>query len=456
MMASLHYSWGRLPDDRVELYRQMVDLLLVRWQEARLGEDMCVTRAVSAADLESALERVAFFAHRAQESTAGTADISEAVLRTVLKDYLEGSWDRAGELVSYIQQRAGLLIERGPGLYTFPHRSYQEYLAGCYLAVQPDFPDQAANLVRENYAQWQEVALWAVGVMARQKKMTHVAVDVAAALCPREVPDQRVSPTEWLAAYLAGEALLETGLKEVRARAQHQPVLARVQRWLVALAELGALSPVGRAAAGRTLAQLDDPRPGVGLSPVRRGDGVGVRLPAILWCPVPAGPFLMGSDKKRDHLAYENELPQHEEKSITQPYFISRYPVSNAQFEAFVDAPDGYRNNRWWTQAGLQWRSQRTGPEKYGGVFDLPNHAVVMVTWYEAVAFCHWLNDKFHVSCSEFGVWQKGRLETWNMERETWNIRLPTEAEWEKAASWAEEQGGKGARGKKRLWPWGD
>jgi formylglycine-generating enzyme required for sulfatase activity/3',5'-cyclic AMP phosphodiesterase CpdA len=459
MMASLHYSWGRLPDDRVELYRQMVDLLLVRWQEARLGEDVGVTRAVSARELESALEQVAFVAHRAQESTAGTADINEAMLRHALKDYLEGSWDRAGELVSYIQQRAGLLIERGPGVYTFPHRSYQEYLAGCHLAVQPDFPDQAASLVRQNYAQWREVALWAVGVTARSN-YTHIAVDVVRALCPREVPDQRVSPTEWLAASLSGEALLETGLKEVRAREQYQPVLERVRRWLAALLERGALSPVDRAAAGRTLAHLDDPRPGVGLSPAAG------RLPDILWCAVSAGPFLMGT-READISAllkkyggerawYEWETPQHEEKSITQPYLISRYPVTNAQFQAFVDDPEGYPNNRWWTQAGRQWRGKRTGPEKYGGVYDLPNHPVVMVTWYEAVAFCRWLNDKFHVSCSKFQVWQKGRLETWNMERETWNVRLPTEAEWEKAASWAEEQGSKGARGQKRLWPWGD
>ena len=50
--------------------------------------------------------------------------------------------------------------------------------------MQPDFPDQTADLARENYAQWREVVLWAVGVMARLKKMTHVAVDVAAAVVP--------------------------------------------------------------------------------------------------------------------------------------------------------------------------------------------------------------------------------------------------------------------------------
>jgi formylglycine-generating enzyme required for sulfatase activity/predicted MPP superfamily phosphohydrolase len=412
MMASLHFSWGRLPEDRVELYQEMVRLLLVRWQEARLGEDMGVTQAVSAGKLESALERVAFIAHRAQEGPEGTADVSEVALRSVLKDYLEGSWDRAGDLVTYIKERSGLLIERGPGVYTFPHRSYQEYLAGSYLAVQPDFPDEAAGLIRENYAQWREVVLWAVGVMARLKKMTHVAVDVAAALCPHQVPKRAVSEANWQAAHLAGEALLEIGLEEVKVRERHQQVLTRVQGWLAVLIERGVLTTLDRAAASDTLARLGDVRPGVGLRP----DG----LPDIVWCEVPAGPFTMGS--KDDPDAYDDESPQHEQP-LPDAYRISKYPITNAQYAAFVQE-GGYDNPGYWTEAGWQWRESNdvTEPQAYGGVFDLPNHPVVGVSWYEAVAFCRWLMDKLGVE-----------------------VRLPNEAEWEKAA--------RGTDG--RRYPWG-
>jgi formylglycine-generating enzyme required for sulfatase activity len=422
MMASLHFSWGRLPEDRVELYQQMVELLLVRWQEARLGEDVGVTQMVSAGKLESALEQVAFTAHHAQERPKGTADVGEEVLRSVLKDYLEGSWDRAGELVTYIQERAGLLIERRPGVYTFPHRSYQEYLAGSYLAVQPGFPDEAASLIRENYAQWREVVLWAVGVMARLKRMIHVAVDVAAALCPREVPDRAVSEADWRAADLASEVLLEIGLKEVKARERHEQVLARVQRWLVALIERGALTPVGRAADGDALARLGDPRPGVGL----RADG----LPDVVWCEVPAGTFLMGSNKIRDPQASDWEFPQHE---VTLPaYSISKYPVTNFQYAAFVQ--DGGYTEKWhrcWTKAGWRWRGDLAGPETCGGVFDLPNHPVVGVSWYEVMAFCRWLTERLRET-GDVGPDQE--------------IMLPTEAQWEKAA-----RGGDG-----RIFPWGN
>lgn len=85
-----------------------------------------------------------------------------------------------------------------------------------------------------------------------------------------------------------------------------------------------------------------------------------------------------------------------------------------------MDDPQGYRDDdRWWTRAGLKWRGDRTGPEMYGGVYDLPNHPAVMITWYEAVAWCRWFTWKIQ----EAGGIPKG-----------WEMRLPTEAEWEKAA----------------------
>ncbi len=413
MMASLHFSWGRLPEDRVRLYQEMAELLLVRWQEARLGEDMGVTRVVSAGKLESALERVAFIAHHAQEGPEGTADVSEVVLRSVLKDYLEGSWDRAGELVTYIQERAALLIELEPGVYAFPHRSYQEYLAGSYLAVQPDFPDKAASLIRENYAQWREAVLCAVGVMAHLKKITHVAVDVAAALCPCEVSDQAVSESDWRAAHLAGEALLEIGLEEVKACERHEQVLARVLRWLAALLERGALTARERVEAGNLLARLGDPRPGV------------CTLPPD-WVEIPTGPFIMGS-REDNELAYEDEHPQHQ-VNIGYGYRISRYPVTNAQYKQFIDAnPDHeipYIDADW---AGpYNWDPRgRTYPP------DRANHPVVLVSWYDAIAYCRWLTEYLR---------ERGELE------EGQKVRLPTEAEWEKAA--------RGTDG--REWPWGN
>jgi formylglycine-generating enzyme required for sulfatase activity len=113
---------------------------------------------------------------------------------------------------------------------------------------------------------------------------------------------------------------------------------------------------------------------------------------------------------------------------------MAKYPITNAQYAAFVS--DGGYTERWracWTPDGRSWKEQegRTGPQFYGGVHDLANNPVVMVTWYETVAFCRWLTVRLR---------EAGELDP------SQEVRLPTEAEWEKAA--------RGTDG--RIYPWGD
>ena len=140
--------------------------------------------------------------------------------------------------MTYIRERAGLLIERGTGVYTFPHRSYQEYLAGSHLAVQEDFPEQTLELLQQNYGQWREVALWAASVVTRDKR-PYLAVDVAATLCPDALPEGPVSDEDWRLAVLSGEALLEAGLDYIARQPRHQTVLKRVRQWLAGLVTRG-------------------------------------------------------------------------------------------------------------------------------------------------------------------------------------------------------------------------
>ncbi len=147
-------------------------------------------------------------------------------------------------------------------------------------------------------------------------------------------------------------------------------------------------------------------------------------LPA--WVPelvqVPGGDFLMGSQDS-DSLAESNEKPQH---TLNLPtYWIGKTEVTNAQFRPFVEG-DGYTNQAYWTPAGWEWRQSETITKP--ALWDDPqwngdNFPVVGVSWYEAVAYCRWLSA------------QTGR-----------EFRLPSEAEWEKAA--------RGTDG--RIWPWGN
>jgi gamma-glutamyl hercynylcysteine S-oxide synthase len=173
---------------------------------------------------------------------------------------------------------------------------------------------------------------------------------------------------------------------------------------------------------------------------LRRGDPV---LPATDAMPapgalitsaevlVPAGPFTMGTST--DSWALDNERPAHEVDLAS--YLIDTVPVSNAAYRAFVEA-GGYDDERLWTPAGWRWRCEsgkrapafwfREGDawlrRRFGLVEPLPDDEPVQhVCWFEADAYARWA----------------GR-------------RLPTEAEWEKAASWD------AATRTKRRFPWGD
>ncbi len=135
----------------------------------------------------------------------------------------------------------------------------------------------------------------------------------------------------------------------------------------------------------------------------------------------------MGAEKKDDPEALSFEAPSFTCGLLTgKLYRISRYPITVAQFRAFVD-DGGYTNDDYWKDnpAGLAWRRQNniTGPEVYGTPFETDNHPQVGVSWYEAMAFCQWFSAK------------KGMA-----------VSLPTEAQWERAA--------RGTRGRK--YPWGD
>jgi formylglycine-generating enzyme required for sulfatase activity len=428
VMALVHTHKGRLPEARALLYEETVDILLWRWEQLKAGGEeetprlrqLLLEAGRSDVDLKRVLWNLAFQAHKegGADDEETLADIGELTLVKALAQlHPEEDYGWAQDVVGQMKERAGLLLERQPGIFTFPHRTFQEYLAGAYLSAQADFAQQATALVEEG-AFWREMILLSVG------RLVYLSGDVAkplalvGELCPVQRMDNELS---WYKVWLAGDVLVEMGLNRVRDSAMGRDLAERIRPRLADLVSRGRLTPVERAAAGNTLAHLGDPRPGVDVN-LQTG------LPDIVWCEVPAGPFIMGSDKKRDPQAYDDELPQHE--VTLSAYSIGKYPITNAQFAAFVEA-EGYQESRYWTEDGWQSKGDRTGPDTYGGVFDLPNHPVVVVSWYEAVAFCRWLTEQLR---------ENGEIAP---DQE---VTLPTEAQWEKAS--------RGADG--RIYPWGD
>ncbi|MEA3309412.1 MAG: SUMF1/EgtB/PvdO family nonheme iron enzyme, partial [Chloroflexota bacterium] len=403
LMASLH-AWrgGSLPERREVLYADTVDLLLDWWERpkaVRDAEGNYVVRQPSLAEwlrvdrdkVRELLERLAYESHAAQPELLGTADVSEGQLLGGLLRLSQNPTANPAQLVRYLSQRAGLLVPRGVGVYTFPHRTFQEYLAACHL-TDCDYPEQVAELARSDPNRWREVTLLAGAKAARG---TASAVwSLVDALCYRPLGEgAEQSVAEAWGALLAGQALVESAnLTQVSER--NQAKVKRVRAHLVRVLREGTLPAVERVAAGRALAKLGDPRPGVGV----REDG----LPDMVWCEVPAGPFLMGSTDE-DKRAWDDEKPQHAQ-IISEPYAVSRYAITNAQYAAFVRV-GGYAKARYWTSAAQKevWNEgqvkarnddePREGPCDFGEPFNLPNHPVVGITWYEALAFCQWLTE---------------------------------------------------------------
>ncbi|HEX9737392.1 MAG TPA: SUMF1/EgtB/PvdO family nonheme iron enzyme, partial [Thermoanaerobaculia bacterium] len=449
LMATLHSSWGQLPDDRADLYEETVKLLLGRWQRAREGEggeeeSLSQLLRVPERRLREALEALAFTVHERQgadpERDEQPADISDAELLQAFRPLLDDVGP--AELLGYLENRAGVLIHRRAGVYAFPHRSFQEYLAACHLGGLPDPMDQFRQRAFADPAWWREVVLLGIGRARRSGLGT--AVGFVSTLMP-DGPDSQetIDDVHWRVAVLCGEALLELPIlgTEKAEEPQYRAIVRRARDWLVRLVEEGRLSPKERVKAGDVLGRLGDPRPGV---------------EAVDWLEVPAGPFVIGS-ADADPLAYDDERPQHE--VYLERFWISRYPVTNAQFRPFVE-DDGYSNRDYWTEDGREWLQ---GAEPDGSFYpedwreqmanwfakrpkekrrrpffwdherlSAPTRPVVGVTWHEACAFCRWLTA--HLG-------EQGGTPVVGVQC---GVSLPTEAQWEKAA--------RGTQG--LLWPW--
>lgn len=134
-------------------------------------------------------------------------------------------------------------------------------------------------------------------------------------------------------------------------------------------------------------------------------------LPEVKWCTIPAGEVTLRYPDRKTSVTYDVPL-----------FHISKYPITNAQYQIFVDAPDGYRDKRWWSYstAAQKWREKH--PSALPPRSPYGDHPRVNISWFDAMAFCHWLSYKTG-----------------------WRISLPTEQQWQRAAQGNDH----------RQYPWG-
>jgi formylglycine-generating enzyme required for sulfatase activity len=439
LLLIVHFSGNTLPDRRAELYYQIVKTFLI----ADYNPDVKEVKSEGWEDRLEYLSYLAFLMHSQKSQTDNIAvysqepeagrEIAETVLRQELQNYIKRELYKSAEEAKTItdkfvleaRQRGGL-FEQKAGLYRFSHLSFQEFLTARYLVENvKDVTEFILEQNRANNSWWREPVLLAVGYLSIERK--NKTVKLIRRLADLDKP-------------LAGNGLA-LALTELAATAflewdDTQQIRLELAQRLADLLTDPAITDAPatlRADAGRTLARLGDPREGVTTLPPALTDWLG-------------GEFLYGENKER--------------RVIKNPFKAGLYPITNAQYQLFVQA-GGYGQTAYWQEVkdkGYWQKGQfkrlyddawRNGADDYGSPYNLDNHPVVGVSWYEAVAFCEWLTE-----------WLRGQAPAYlsqelaEEQRQFWQdladeklwARLPTEAEWERLARHTDG----------REYPWGN
>src|SRR5271157_5990489 len=391
-LAVVHWNERRLPEQRAELYKSILTWL-ARAREKRPGRlpaDRCL----------ALLEQLALAMQDQPEGRLVQVSKGEAADRLALQFLAGSEAERLRQAQDFIAQEevdSGIIVSRGSEI-RFWHLTFQEYLAARAISGMGD-RSQYDLLLTENeiYRQeWREVALLLAGVLGEQgkPKVDGLISAILERLGDRASLSERAKCVGLVGAMVRDLNPLGYKPADPGYETMAQSVLGIFDREKARSVDFNV-----RLEAAEALGQAGDPR-------LHRGN----------WVTIPAGKFLMGAQKQGpsqpnyDSEAFESESPVHE--VYLDVYQIGQYPVTVAEYRKFAE-DDGYNNERWWSAGGF---GKTNAPEGWDEQLLHPSRPVVNVSWYEAAAYCAW----------------KG-------------VRLPTEAEWERAA--------RGAGGRK--YPWG-
>ncbi len=407
ILCLVHRDRKQLPERRVELYRECVQVLLELWRRAK-GMPI----ALDSQQALCLLQPLAYWLHESERREAPLAELLPH-LKAPLAELGREPEDGA-RLLAAIRDQSGVLVSLGQSAYGFLHLSFQEYLSA--LHVQDRFAGDS-SILRDLGAHfgdpwWREVILLTLGLnnpslfeplMVEFLAQGALARDVALADdCLRDA--LTTTPRPFLQALGGG------GIEDAGERYHALRLMRRLKGWETLEVDGGrglevvkrlarededrtargmALELVGLEAAWEVSAGL------VGREKINEKDG------SVL-VYVPGGEFRLGTDE--DLEAYSAEWldwPKPEHCVLLSGYWIGKYPVTNAQYGRFLAEDTGRAEPRYWTDKQ----------------FNQPEQPVVGVSWSEAEAYCAWAG-----------------------------LELPSEARWEAAA--------RGTDG--RAYPWGN
>jgi len=429
ILALMKRQGVTLPERRVELYQKYVETLLFTWNRAR-GLGRPPARDLDVVETVKVLAPLALWMHQVNPGV-GLVKQNDLLrrLEVIYAERSEAHPERAArQFLSDVHDHAGLLLERGSGQYGFIHLTFEEYLAAVALAQQgQQSVEPVVSALAEHVGDpaWREVSLLTVGYLGIVQQHDQAASAVVEGLLSSVAGE----PGE--AQVLAGDAASDAWPGGVTAASKAQATATL----LATLHDDQRVKASTRARAGDTLARLGDPR-------FRRDAWCLPDEPLLGFVEIPAGKFVMGDRNEKRAL----DLPA---------FYVARYPVTQAQFAAFVQA-GGYKAESYWPEARTAgvWHDDgtvkgpyddesRREPVDYGDLFSAANHPVVGVTWYEALAYCRWLTE---------------RLQGVSVIRQNQAVMLPSEVQWEKAARGPSTArlGSPKSDSDERTFPWGN
>ncbi len=404
-------NW-RLPERRVELYEEAVDLLITDWDNLRQIDRQ---PRLLPEQKQQILTQLAACFHAAHVRVVEYEPLREYL--TAVLPGCGGYLPEPDAVLDELMVHTGLLRRKSRSSYDFVHLTFQEFLAARAYQAQGG---GARLLDKAGDAWWREVIRLYTGLERNATALLQQLRErdlLLAAGCLADSSPLATEAFSELAAGIVGD--LQQRLQDKAQRQVAADALAELAAWgatpvLTAAVTAAETQPAVALAAVLALARMADKAMldtlFADVGPILRllhgqlpqvASALRARILALLdslghpLVYVPAGEFIMGSDDT----GWAHERPAH--RVFLSAYWIDPFPVTNAQFAQFVQAT-GYR-------AQGEWRSAfQPGKER---------HPVVCVTWNDVCAYGEW--------CGK---------------------RLPTEAQWEKAA--------RGVDG--RRYPWGN
>ena len=403
VIALIQRQGVTLPDHRVELYAQMTQTLVETWAKARSLEDgRVVDRPLREGEAVEVLAPLALWLHEHYPGSAAPADALREQIVARLLDKGEprgGAESAADEFLALIRRTTGLLVERGQGVYGFMHLTFEEYLAARALVLLGQIELRRtwdALRPRLYDPTWHEVILLTVGHFAICESKRRAARDLITDMLDDTPPPGHAGEN----VVLAGRCLRD--IQDPDDAARQVAIRSRVLDALQHTMQDPALPPRTRADAGEVLEALG-------------------RLPPDLdaWLPVPIS-------------------------NLQSPIFFAKYPVTNAQYDLFVQA-GGYETPDYWPRGPARDWWQGAGPDRRPYFWDDPRlgrarrgYPVVGLTWYEAQAYAAWLTGLLRraragevLSPEHLGF---ADLVAGLLDTPAQAVTLPGEAEWMAAA----------------------